>query len=54
VFHELPRGSLVALANAAQTASQIKRLVVRHRFMEAPSYTICKTPVGANGLPFPP
>gem|GEM_PF-6574827 len=51
MIDKLPRSSLVAQANATKTASQIKRLVVRHRFIESSSYTFCKTPVGAGRLP---
>jgi hypothetical protein len=53
VLHEIPRSSLIALAHATKAASQIKRLVVRHRFMEATSYTFCKTPVTRVRLPRP-
>jgi hypothetical protein len=54
VFDKLPRSSLVAFTNAIKTASQIKRLVVRHAAMEAPSNTYCKTPIVAPWLPRAP
>jgi hypothetical protein len=53
VVDKLPRSCLIALANAIKTASQIKRLVVRHRFMEASSSTFCKTPIAQARLPRP-
>jgi len=49
VLDKLPCSLLIALAHAIETASQIKRLVVRHRVIEASSYIFCKTPVGAPG-----
>jgi len=54
VFDKIPRSSLVAPTNAIKTASQIKRLVVRHAFMEASSNTYCKTPVAPRRLPAAP
>jgi hypothetical protein len=54
VFHKLPRSNLIAFANAIETASQIKRLVVRHTEIDALSGTYCKTPLGCPRLrPFP-
>jgi hypothetical protein len=49
VFHKLPRSNLIAFANAIETASQIKRLVVRHTEIDALSGTYCKTPLGRAG-----
>jgi hypothetical protein len=54
VLHKLPRSNLIAFAHAIKTASQIKRLVVRHVRIEASSGTYCKTPVAAAGLPESP
>jgi hypothetical protein len=45
-FHKLPRSNLIAFPHTIKAASQVKRLVVRHRFMEALSNTFCKTAVG--------
>ena len=45
MLHKLPRSNLIAFANAIKTASQIKRLVVRHDYGDASSGTYCKTPV---------
>jgi len=49
VLNELTRSNLIALANAIKTASQIKRLVVRHVRIDASSGIYCKTPVPARG-----
>jgi hypothetical protein len=57
VLHKLPRSNLIALAHAIKTASQIKRLVVRHRKWRHHQGTFCKTPVAGRGYhprPGPP
>jgi hypothetical protein len=51
VLHKIPRSDLIAPANAIKTASQIKRLVVRHVWIDASSGIFCKTPVGRPRLP---
>jgi hypothetical protein len=51
VLHKFPCSNLIAFPNAIKAASQVKRLVVRHIFMEAASYTLCKTAVGGPRLP---
>jgi len=51
VFHKIPRSNLIALSNAIKTASQIKRLVVRHVRIDASSGIFCKTPVRRARLP---
>jgi hypothetical protein len=53
VLHELARSNLIAFPDAIKTASQVKRLVVSHAFIEASSVTFCKTPVAARRLPGP-
>jgi len=45
VLHKLPRSDLIAPANAIETASQVKRLVVSHVWIDAASGIFCKTPV---------
>jgi hypothetical protein len=53
VLHELARSNLIALAHTIKTASQIKRLVVRHVRIDASSGIYCKTPMAAGGYPNP-
>jgi hypothetical protein len=43
VLHELSRSALIAQTYAVKTASQIERLVVRHKYIEATSNTLPKT-----------
>jgi hypothetical protein len=51
VLDKLPRSDLIAFANAIETASQIKRLVVRHVRIDASSGMFCKTLIGRLRLP---
>ena len=50
VLHKVPRSNLIAFADAIKTASQIKRLVVRHVRIDASSGIFCKTPVAAAAV----
>ena len=50
MFHKFSRSNLIAHTNAIETASQIERLVVRHRDMETGSNTSDKTALGVSRL----
>jgi hypothetical protein len=50
VFHQIPRSNLIALPDTIKTASQIKRLVVRHITIDASSLIFCKTLVEGSRL----
>jgi hypothetical protein len=51
VLDKIPCSNLIAFPNAIKTASQIKRLVVRHMRIDASSGIFCKTPVARQRLP---
>jgi len=53
VLDKVPRSNLIAFPDAIKTASQIKRLVVRHMRIDASSGIFCKTPVATARLPQP-